>query len=70
MVQYVHMYNVLLCTYLHHGSNEHGQHGQGKSEDVEERDGSESFFSSQHIVWAHPYKHGKCGQRYLGKGQC
>ena len=56
---------LLLFTHLHNGRNEHGQHGQGKSEDVEKRDGSESSLCSQHIVWVHPDKHCKCGQRNL-----
>lgn len=56
-----------LFPYLHNGSDEHGQHGQGKSEDVEKRDGSESFLSSQHVFWVHPYKYCKCGQRHLQK---
>lgn len=32
--------------YLHHGSDELGQHGQGESEDVEKRNGSEGFLCS------------------------
>lgn len=32
--------------YLHHSSDELGQHGQGESEDVEKRNGSEGFLCS------------------------
>lgn len=65
------MYRVLLFSpYLHNGSDEHGQHGQGKSEDVKKRNGSESLLSSQYVAWAHPYKHCKWGQRNLRNKPC
>lgn len=51
--------------YLHHGTDEHGQHSQRESEDVEKRDGSESLLSSQDVAWAHAHKHCKCDQRNL-----
>lgn len=53
--------------YLHHGTDEHGQHGQGKSEDVEKRDGSKSLPRGQDVVWTHAHEHCKRDQRDLGE---
>lgn len=45
--------------YLHHGGDELRQHGQGESQDVEERDGGESLARSEHVVRAHCDVHSK-----------
>lgn len=53
--------------YLHHGTDEHGQHGEGKSEDVEKRDGSKSLLSGQDVVRTHAHIYCKGDQRDLGE---
>lgn len=53
--------------YLHHGTDEHGQHGQGKSQDVEKRDGSKRLLSSQDVVRTDVHIDCKGDERDLGQ---
>lgn len=52
--------------YLHHGADEHGQHAERKSEDVEKRDGSKSLLSGQDVVGTDAHVYCKRDQRDLG----
>lgn len=44
---------VKASTHLEHGGDHHGQHAQGKSQDVEEGDGGEGLFRIQNIIAIH-----------------
>lgn len=53
--------------YLHHGTDEHGQHAEGKSQDVEKGDGSKSLLSGQDVVGTHAHVHRKGDEWDLGE---
>lgn len=54
-----------LCLYLHDAADDHGQNIQGKSEDVKQGQGHESFLGVQDVVLVNGHVDGKCRQGHL-----